>query len=1338
MTFLESYDFIPIALNINIRGLYPENLFIGKGDLALEIAVFSSSNKPNNSLVHKAFNLRRGGRATPVLVVVSFQEGVVLCGTNGEKPRIYELNDIEQVERLCANSLLKSDRNSAINYLTNSIPTLETELPGFLNESFLSNHELIQGTKLRKDWEYSIKKSKELIRKSDREMIKSLGFKTEKIDNLTELLINNEDSNSVGVAVFLEDNEIPQVASERFNNISPIAYALTKADRDNLSWVLMLQGEKLRLYNTKSIGVGGRSRTETFIECQISLMKTSYIGLIWLLFSKDALIKNGTIQNILEESKRFAADIATNLRERIYSKVVPMLALGISKARDLKNPSKEDIELTYEMTLTVLFRLLFIAYGEDRDLLPYKNNEIYRSISLKEKATELAKNISDSISINDGFNHWKDTYILWSAVEQGNKELGLPAYGGTIFSSNESISKAGYELSKIKLNNKYYEEALRNILITNTEKNIYLPLDFRSLSVREFGTIYEGLLESELSIATENLSVDKKGNFVPCLVKEKLEVKKGEIYLHNHSGARKSSGSYYTPDFVVDHLLNTSLEPALDFHLQEISLLSEAEQAEQLFDFRVADIAMGSGHFLVAAIDKIEKRFALWLEDNPIPGIKRELSNLREVAKKQLGDLAETVVIDESQLLRRMIAKRCIYGIDLNPITVQLSRLSIWIHTFVPGLPLSLLDHNLVYGNALIGVDSIDLLHEKLNRGQGTLFQINADELLQKAAEPLKKLAIISDASLGDINEGRALMNESFEKIRECKALCDLITAQAISNESSIKGFLFENWKEERLNIKDSDTLKLAEDILEPLDVIHFPIAFPEVFLGKSKGFNVILGNPPWETIKIEEQKFWAQHFPGIRSLSQKDFAVWRKDIEIERKDLVKLLSEEQEKTAKYRQNILSGNYPGLGSGDPDLYKAFAWRFWNICSKKNGLIGIVMPRSAMALKGASEFRKELFNKAQSLKVVTLINKGRWIFDIHAQWSISLLSICKPKNLDGIYLLGPFNSYAKFSEGVNHSTKPFSRKEFLTWTDTASIPIFPEIESIDIFHQIRKSPRLDYSSKQEWRARPDREMDSTNQKNLMNLEMDCLESGYWPVYKGESFDLWNPETGKVYGYAKKDKALAWLYEKRKRSWKGSRGVHSEFSKDYIEDKKTLAPMNPRIAIRKSTNRTNSRTMIASLVPPEVFLQDGAQYLIWPNGSINDQIFLLGILSSIPLDWFSRMFVEMNFNFFLINPLPIPRPLDSNPLKKRVIELAGRLAFIDDRYINWAKEVKTDYGPLESSLKKEYIYELDALACILYSLKENDIIHIFKTFHEGWNYEFRMNQVIKHYKKWISRI
>ena len=141
-----------------------------------------------------------------------------------------------------------------------------------------------------------------------------------------------------------------------------------------------------------------------------------------------------------------------------------------------------------------------------------------------------------------------------------------------------------------------------------------------------------------------------------------------------------------------------------------------------------------------------------------------------------------------------------------------------------------------------------------------------------QAAEPLQKLAKLSDASVKDIEAGRALMDEARLKTLETKALCDLITAQPVADDPRLKGFEFQDWERQRGNVQGSVALRLAREILVPLSAMHFPVAFPEVFLGRSQGFNVILGNPPWEKVKVEEYNFWAQKFPGLRGLTQRDF----------------------------------------------------------------------------------------------------------------------------------------------------------------------------------------------------------------------------------------------------------------------------------------------------------------------------------------------------------------------------------------------------------------------------------------------------------------------------------
>jgi hypothetical protein len=178
-----------------------------------------------------------------------------------------------------------------------------------------------------------------------------------------------------------------------------------------------------------------------------------------------------------------------------------------------------------------------------------------------------------------------------------------------LFSDDPEDSPHGHAITKVKLSDSVFEAALSGLLLTSTEGGQLGPVDFRSLGVREFGTIYEGLLESELSEAQEDLVLKNKDGdqiYVSAGKDDKPAVCKGEFYLHNKSGARKASGAYFTKEFAVDHLLDLALDKALDDHLAKLDPMTDNEAAEAMFDFRVADIAMGSGHFLIFAIDRIE------------------------------------------------------------------------------------------------------------------------------------------------------------------------------------------------------------------------------------------------------------------------------------------------------------------------------------------------------------------------------------------------------------------------------------------------------------------------------------------------------------------------------------------------------------------------------------------------------------------------------------------------------------------------------------------------------------------------------------------------------------
>lgn len=1039
-------------------------LFIGSGAHGLEVVVARSVSTPVRSELLEAWKARRAQRAAPVVLVVLHPTSAALCGATGEKPPIYEGLDIGQSERLCREALDQPDRHAALRFLAQALPSLETTLPGLNNEGLLALHELQQGVPSRGDWTEARRKAERAVGKRDQELLRALGFKIERIDNLTSLLRSG--GTRTALAVMLRETESPESGSDRFNSLSPISYAFKKADDEGLSWVVVVQGNRLRLYATAvDAGVGRRGRTETYVECQPTLLSNQHLPYLWLLYSADALARDGSLHEILEGSQRFSGDLAERLRERIYDHVVPELAQGVATERGLEKPTPAQLRQTYEMALTILFRLLFIAYAEDRDLLPYRTNEAYRRRSLKQKAQELAKHVADKTPISVGTSHWDEVKSLWKAVAAGNSEWGVPAYDGGLFTEDPAVSECGAALAKISLQNRVFEEALRWLLVIETPEGGPGPVDFRSLGVREFGTIYEGLLESELGLADTNLVLKKRKNglvYFPALEKDTPDVMVGQVYLHNQSGARKSSGSYYTKSFAVEHLLSGALEPALEEHFKRLDGMDETDAAEAFFDFRVADIAMGSGHFLVGAIDRVEKRMADYLANRPLPGVRRELEALREAACNEIGEAADRETIEDSRLLRRLIARRCIYGVDINGLSVQLARLAVWIHTFVPGLPLSFLDHNLVHGNSLVGIGSIEEIKNAFAETEGTLFRVDAESLLGTAKQSLRRLANCNDATLRDVSEARTAALEARTAISDTENLCNLIVAAQVEGETTGLAFILNDWPKQA---RDPETLALADKArkdLAGLHALHFPVTFPEVFLRRRTGFDVILGNPPWQEATIEEHAFWARHFPGLRGLKQSEQEVEKESLRRTRPDLVELYESELDAMDRIRQALMNGNYPGMGTGDPDLYKAFCWRFWNLCSSDQGHIGVVLPRSALAAKGSTQFRIEMISNSAKVGMTMLLNNRRWIFpEVHPQYTVGLVCITRGDHVSrSIWINGPFESKHAFLERHNEPSIAFDANEVLSWNDTASLPLLPNQDSVGVFARIRMAPRLD--------------------------------------------------------------------------------------------------------------------------------------------------------------------------------------------------------------------------------------------------------------------------------------
>ena len=1046
--------------------LRPAGLFAQDVPNGLEVVLVETKQKPNATVMRNAWSKRRAGRACPVLLVAFYptSEGgrVSLCGPSGDNQLVRHDQDVRQVERMAEVALREPSHHAATRFLHAALAELDSEFPGLRNVGLLATNELETGVREMPEWPAATRRSAPLLRERGRRLVQRLGYSVQTLATNTSMLTIG--GRNQAVAVFCDEDEPFDAPAQRFQGVSPVSRGLAVAHQQGVDWVILTRSSEIRLYAARAnTGVGRKGRSETFVEINLALLSSERAGYLELLFSADALVEGGTLETILGASERFAAKLATRLRERIYYDAVPALAKAVA-GRLSRDPSDADLEDAYEQVMLILFRLLFVAYAEDQDLLPYSGNHHYHHQSLKQVAKRLLQDRREGREVYDtaatGF--WDDIVRLWKAVDKGNTGWGVPAYNGGLFSEDRQVSQAGARVKSLRLTDAEFAPVLARLLIDETPEGEG-PVDFRALSVREFGTIYEGLLEARLSVARHDLavrSVKGRPTYLPARPGEAIEVEEGEVYLLNRLGVRKSTGSYFTKPFAVEHLLDSALEPALDDHIDRLDQLrregDQAELAEAFFDFRCADIAMGSGHFLVAALDRIEAHLSGWLGLNPVPAVTAELDRLRDTALQSLGDLGVGVDIESSSLIRRQVARHCVYGVDRNRVAVELARLAIWVHTFVPGLPLSFLDHNLVCGDSLTGVGTLDEVvaefEPSADPSTPSLFKNQLEGMLARAESALLRLARTADATKREIDEARAAHHEAEAAVVGARALFDVVTA----HRAGVLGSLPENYDEPTF-IQLSKRPEVVAQIRK-LDPIHFPSTFPDVFLRDRPGFDCILGNPPWEKVKVEKQQWWGRYQPGIRALSVGKMNAVIQKMRSSRPDLESAYQRDMS-VAKDMAALIRNTFK-LGAGDTDLYQAFGWRFWQLACD-GGAIGVVLPRQALAAPGYSGWRNAVLVGGAFADTTILLNTGGWVFDdAEHRYTIALCAVRKGPDYAGrIVMRGPYSSRATYNRRRESPTE-VTAEEFMSWTKGAAFPLLPSEEALAVFRKLRRHPRLD--------------------------------------------------------------------------------------------------------------------------------------------------------------------------------------------------------------------------------------------------------------------------------------
>ncbi|MEZ4556564.1 MAG: hypothetical protein R2854_08975 [Caldilineaceae bacterium] len=575
-----------------------------------------------------------------------------------------------------------------------------------------------------------------------------------------------------------------------------------------------------------------------------------------------------------------------------------------------------DLDMVYHATLTFLYRLMFVLYAESLDLLPLTDERGYRAASLYALKGEIAHKAGN---LEDAPPHASTRLsvptapicmrlkVLFAAIDQGADRLNLPAYNGALQHGHARRSLLGYVCRPRSVSAQGWTVGVG----TWTQKS---GAGLHRLQVpgrAPVGPIYEGLLEFKLHLADQKLAVVKeKGKevYLPAAkAKNKrmqATIAKGEPYLENDKRERKATGSYYTPDYIVKYIVRHTVGPVLERKFAELEpRLREAQKqyhhakkrdlakgqdpelfwnnaemhqlADACLDVKVLDPAMGSGHFLVDAVDYISNRLIDWLNrwsDNPVWAmLERIRDDILDDMQRQ-GVTIDPARLTRVTLLKRAVLKRCIYGVDLNPMAVELAKVSLWLDAFTLGAPLSFLDHHLKLGNSLIG-SRIGDVRDALTTGQMSLLAPNRFVQVGLAADAMRQVGFQPDNTVQQVRDSAAFYRQASDYLAPYKRILDVYTSRWFGNTPSKQGydptieFLqrddIEAWLKDPATPLPNDYMDaqqvadIAEQAAADKRFFHWELEFPEVFFAPSTpggqdvelreggGFDAVVGNPP-------------------------------------------------------------------------------------------------------------------------------------------------------------------------------------------------------------------------------------------------------------------------------------------------------------------------------------------------------------------------------------------------------------------------------------------------------------------------------------------------------------
>lgn len=705
-----------------------------------------------------------------------------------------------------------------------------------------------------------------------------------------------------------------QGGSDPFTNHNPnyqIDFYLRGADK---KWGILTNGRQWRLYHRQT-----SYRLDSFYEVDLAVLLTENQSLdafryFYNLFRRDAFIPDPSetsfLDLVLGESQQYTVAVSDDLKNRVYDALRLLISGFLDFPRndfDRTNPPLEEIQTN---CLILLYRILFVLYAESRGLLPVENPNYAAGYSL----ASLAETVHETLDRGDLIiptmsDYWARLRGLFGLINDGWDDL-IPQYNGGLFNS---------EYHSFLEDNELGNEALAQVIELLTRTEVGERITYRDLDVRHLGDIYEGLLEYQPRIADQDLViVSSRGSetVAPKKSSPKHEIaySEGEVYLLTDNDERKATGSYYTPDYIVRYIVQNTLAP-----------LCEGKTVDEILSLKILDPATGSGHFLVGVVDYLAEEL---------------------ITHPDAPHMTETAS-DETELAywRRRVVESCVYGVDLNPMAVELAKLSLWLHTVAKGEPLSFLDHHIRCGNSLIGakienLSNLPELRRRRSTGETQTEILMEFPFTDRVATAIGHYLLIEETesrTADQIHTKEHQLDIAQQMLRFHRGVANLWTSVYFGNDVSRSTY---HQALNALRSRDTDALEnlssyqRAQGIAKEKRFFHWEVEFPEVFrdqYGREKdnpGFDAVVGNPPYANA-------W-----GMTNVDPQD------------RSAIQQLC--------YVSGLLKGHW--------DLYAAFIIKSLELLCKR-GYHAFIVPDALATEKYANRLRKFLLKNTQLLTLL---------------------------------------------------------------------------------------------------------------------------------------------------------------------------------------------------------------------------------------------------------------------------------------------------------------------------------------------------------------------------------